>query len=126
MVTWTDYYNKDYKDPFGNPITCSEWYKTHDSAKPFRDRIMKAVHASKFKSKIWKPTVSKMKHRLDMRDVEETWEQVFHLVNEVRKDAGMPLMKLDFFEEGKYYRAIFIKPYKYALQNFWLLCWGDW
>jgi hypothetical protein len=125
MATWTNRWDRDYKDPHGKPITCSEWYDTHDSAKPFRDRVMKAIHHLHFKSNIWKPVVEDGISALS--DYKFTAVQKLRLfVDDVRMLAGMPEIPKDLYNEGLEYRDIFAKNYEYAREEFWLLCWGDW
>ena len=132
-VTWTDRYDKTHKDPFGKPITCSEWYKTHDSAKPFRDRLMKAINQLRYKGLhkvlinfcifpdaeaiITRPT-------RDYTTVVE--DRLYRFVCDVRKLSGMPVMTREMFDEGIRYRFPLARNYKFALEEMWLLCWGDW
>jgi hypothetical protein len=119
-ATWTDYYNKDYKDPFGKRITCSEWYKTHDSAKPFRDRVMKAINQLRYKS-LWQDL-----RRMAFEKPDEVEDRVYRFVCDARLLAGMPIMSKEVFDEGWRCRNVLARKYTYALTEMWLLCWGDW
>ncbi len=119
-ITWTDRYDKTHKDPFGNPITCSEWYKTHDSAKPFRDRVMKAINQLRYKG------LYKDLRRMSFEEVMGIETRLYIFVCDVRKLAGMPTMSREMFDEGRRFRFPLARDYKFALEEMWLLCWGDW
>ena len=123
MRTWSD--GKTHKDPYGKPITFIEWYNTHDSAKPYRDRVMKAINQLHFKSVIWEPVQDGGISAL--ADFEFTAIERFRLfVDDVRMVAGMQKMSTKMYNEGIKYREPFSKNYDYALEEMWLLCWGDW
>ena len=128
MATWTNRWDKDYKDPYGKPLTCAEWYDTHDSAKPFRDRSMKALNQLRFKSGIWQPVYEKGFQDGLTQDsyTNDPVKRFMRFVNDVRKLAGMPPMTGKQIREGLRYRHPFANNYDYALEEMWLLCWFDW
>jgi hypothetical protein len=115
----------NYKDYFNKPCDFSTWYDSHNRAKPFRDRVMKAINQLRFKSGIWQPV--RESGVWNLKDGEYVgWDRVYRFVNDVRKLAGLPNMDRKTFEEGRRCRDIFTRTYKYSLVEFWLLCWGDW
>lgn len=111
-----------YRDQYGERISCSDWYKTHDSAKPFRDRIMKAINQLRFKG-LWYEIVNEEWEDIDFSSPDE---RLYRFVCDVRKLAGMPRMSRETYLEGRLYRHIFAGDYKYGLDEMWLLCWDDW
>jgi len=109
-----------YRDQYGKRVTISEWYETHTSAKPYRDRLMKAINQLRFKS-LWQDMVNGVNGPMYEPD-----ERLYRFVCDVRKLAGMPAMSKEMYEEGRIYRHIFAGSYEYSLSEMWLLCWGDW
>lgn len=120
MTYWIDRYTKPYKDPYGKPVTFVEWYEGHATAKPYRDRIMKAINQLRFKS-LWDEMLNTL-----YKDPTGVDERLYHFVCDVRKLAGMPKMSKEMYDEGRLYRHIYVGKYTYALEEMWLLCWGDW
>lgn len=125
-MSYLSAYEKTHKDPHGKRITYSEWYKTHDSAKPYRDRVMKAINRLRFKSGIWKVRTERGLYALCDEAYDNPFDRVHKFVNDVRTLAGMPPMTEDTFREGMRYRWIFTETYDFAVEEMWLLCWGDW
>ena len=119
-MTYLPAFEKTHKDPFGKPITCSEWYKTHDSAKPFRDRVMKAINRLRYKG------LYKDLRKMSFENPSGTEDRLYRFVCDVRLLAGMPVMSREMFDEGIRYRFPLARDYKFALEEMWLLCWGDW
>jgi hypothetical protein len=123
--TWTNRFDKNCKDVKGNPVTVSEWYDTCDQSDHYRDRFTKALNRLRFKSGIWLKA-----QEVGIKNIGDKhlngWDRVYHFLNDVRKLAGYPEMTREFFNEGIEYRDIFSPNYKYALEEMWLLCWGDW
>lgn len=72
----------------------------------------KAINRLRFKTYIWGNFAD--------------WERTYKMVNDVRTLTGLPRMSLEMFREGWQYCHIFSDDYKYALQEFKALCWGDW
>jgi hypothetical protein len=128
LMTYIGFGEKNYKDPCGKPITFGEWYDTHDSAKPFRDRVMKALNQLRFKSGIWKPVMDMGFHDALIQDWDGTAFDHFKVfVNDVRKLAGMPPMNTEEVRDGLKYRNPFATiNYDWAIKEMWLLCWKDW
>jgi len=109
-----------YRDPHGKRISCSEWYNTHENAKPYRDRIMKAINQLRFRG-LWHDMVEGVTDPIYAPD-----ERQYRFVCDVRKLAGMPTMSKEMYEEGRIYRHIFAGNYEYGLKEMYFLCWGDW
>ena len=105
------------------------WWQKPEKASQYRDLYMKAINRLRFKSNVWQPVMewTGTKDPSWMSDnYESIWTRVFFFVNEVRKLAGEKPMTREYFDEGRRYRCIFQKPYRHAVEQFWLLCWGDW
>ena len=120
-MTYLGAFDKDYTDPYGKPITCAEWYDTHESAKPYRDRVMKSLHRLRFKS-LWNDIVNEYEENSGYLKI----KSLYGFANDVRKLAGMPKMSRKMYDEGRIYRHVFAGSYEYGLEEMWLLCWGDW
>lgn len=78
--------------------------------------VGEAVRRFRFKSKIWKLPSGGFADR----------DEVYKMVNDIRKFAGMKSMTREMFDEGEHLRNWLAYNYKYALQEFKYLCYGDW
>ena len=92
------------------------WRKVKAEAVPYRDRIMKSINRLRFKTRLWKMGKEEGVSR----------NEIYNFVNKVRKLSERDSMTFEYFNEGMRFRFIFQDVYKYALEDFWLLCWGDW